>query len=228
MWRDAVTQTRAMLLTVTGSNLLTMNEMKSLRAELDQIVAQADPGTSLRELAYVWDLMGDRAEFLFSDSRSASGDRHRRPTILPSYAANQLVPVITPLESIVPPNVDPQAWRDAVNQTREMLLTVTESNRLTVRKMGYLRADLEQVVARVLAHPESAVNELAVLWNDKTDRAAPPSKERRLPGENQSPRPSILSPRSNSVGDAPLAPAPARHPIDLIREHIPTVLPYSS
>ena len=182
-WRDAVSQTRAMLLTVTGSNLLTVKEMNALRAELETIVARTGPGTAVRELACVWDIMGDRAEFLFKDSRSPDGDRHHRPTILPSYGATQVIPVIVPLESIVPPGVDPDAWRDAVIQTREMLLAVTDSKQLTIKKMNSLRAELEQVVARALAHPESAVDELAVIWNKKADRVCTRSRTAGLPAK---------------------------------------------
>ena len=84
-WRDAVQQTHAMLVTVTGSNLLDVAEMRQLRAELDQAVARARtrPETALGELAAIWNVQADRAEFLFKDSRSASGDRHPRPKILP-------------------------------------------------------------------------------------------------------------------------------------------------
>jgi len=84
-WRETVRQTRAMLMTVTSSNLLDIKEMERLRAELDQFVArvQADPDTGLSELAAIWDEMAERAEFLFRDDRSPDGHRHPRPKILP-------------------------------------------------------------------------------------------------------------------------------------------------
>jgi hypothetical protein len=88
-WRDAVARTRAMLISVTGSNLLDKKEMARLIAELDQFVARARarPETALRELADMWDLVAERAEFLFRDSRSADGTRHRRPELLPPARA---------------------------------------------------------------------------------------------------------------------------------------------
>ncbi|MFI5456906.1 MAG: hypothetical protein ACHRXM_15785 [Isosphaerales bacterium] len=84
-WRDAVRQTRAMLTTVTSSNLLDMKEMERLRTELDQFVARAraHPDTGPGELAAIWNEMAERAEFLFRDNRSADGVRHPRPRILP-------------------------------------------------------------------------------------------------------------------------------------------------
>jgi hypothetical protein len=84
-WRDAVDQTRAMLVTVIDSNLLDLKDMDNLRVELAQHVgrASAQPATAVRELAEIWNEAADRGEFLFRDSRSASGERHARPKILP-------------------------------------------------------------------------------------------------------------------------------------------------
>jgi hypothetical protein len=84
-WHDAVSQTQAMLQTVTASNLLGIDEMRALRAELDAAVARvrAKPETAPDELAGVWNAMHERAAFLFQDSRSPSGHRHLRPAILP-------------------------------------------------------------------------------------------------------------------------------------------------
>jgi hypothetical protein len=88
VWRDAVDKTRAMLMTVVGSNLLDRGDMDKLRIELDQFVARAraHPETATTELAAVWDEMADRAEFLFQDSRAPTQDRHVRPKILPARA----------------------------------------------------------------------------------------------------------------------------------------------
>ena len=87
-WRDAIDQTRAMLITVTGSNLLDIKDMDRLRVELSQHVRRAcdQPATALGELAEVWDQVADRGEFLLRDSRSLSGQRHPRPKILPPRA----------------------------------------------------------------------------------------------------------------------------------------------
>ena len=45
--------------------------------------AQAHPETGTRQLAAIWNLITERAEFLFKDSRSADGARHARPKLLP-------------------------------------------------------------------------------------------------------------------------------------------------
>ena len=98
VWRDAVDQTRAMLTTVTGSNLLDVKDMDKLRAELDQHVDRAtdNPETAVRELALIWDEIADRGEFLFNDSRSLSGLRHPRPKVLPPRSGK------TPVKSAAP------------------------------------------------------------------------------------------------------------------------------
>ena len=89
-WREAVRETHDLLVTVTGSNLLDRRQMLSLRQELEQTVARAraHPETARDELAGVWNLVADRAEFVFRDGRSASGMRHVRPTILPPRPEN--------------------------------------------------------------------------------------------------------------------------------------------
>ena len=89
-WREAVRETHDLLVTVTGSNLLDRQQMLSLRQELEQTVAraQAHPETARDELAGVWNLVADRAGFVFRDGRSASGMRHVRPRILPPRPEN--------------------------------------------------------------------------------------------------------------------------------------------
>jgi hypothetical protein len=79
-WRDAVEQTHAMLETVVSANLLDLDQMKALRAELEAAVkrAKADPATARAELAAIWDGIADRGEFLLTEN-----DRHPRPKVLP-------------------------------------------------------------------------------------------------------------------------------------------------
>ena len=90
VWHDAVDQTRAMLTTVTGSNLLEVNDMDKLRAELDKHVDRSTdrPESAVRELAEIWDETAERGEFLFNDSRSLSGIRHPRPRYCRPGAGN--------------------------------------------------------------------------------------------------------------------------------------------
>jgi len=74
-WRDAVSETHAMLVTVTASNLLDMAALRSLRGKVAMRAARARPETALSELAGLWDDTLDRAGPLL--------DRHPRPKLLP-------------------------------------------------------------------------------------------------------------------------------------------------
>jgi hypothetical protein len=166
-WQYAVTRTHAMLVDVTASNLLGLGEMRDLRAELDRAVARArkHPETAVAELAAIWDDTSERAEFLLRDTRSVTGDRHPRPEILPSYGADRVAPALDPLGDMTPPGVDAARWRDAVSRTRDLVLEATSSRLISTMRMRDLRGELDRAVARALAHPESAVKELAGMWD---------------------------------------------------------------
>jgi len=119
-------------------------------------------------------------------------ERYRQRAL---YGATQVIPAIDPLQAIVPVGVDPAAWRDAVSQTRAMLLTVTSSNLLNVKEMTNLRIELDQLVARANGHPEAAMGELAEIWNQMTDRAEFLFKDSRSKDGDRHPRPKILPPK---------------------------------
>jgi hypothetical protein len=195
-WRDAVAGTHAMLLTVTASNLLGLAAMRDLRLELDGAVARAraHPETAVAELAAIWDDMSERGEFLLKDTRPLKGDRHPRPEFLPSYGADRVAPALDPLVELAPPGVDPGRWRDAVARTRGLLLDVTASKLISAMWMKDLRRELDRAVARARAYPESAVNELAVVW-DSLDRSHQSLFPDRTSTRSGHARPDIFLPR---------------------------------
>jgi hypothetical protein len=119
-----------------------------------------------------------------------------------AYGLTQVVPAIDPLAEITPPSLDPIAWRDAVLQTHAMLATVTSSNLLDAAEMRQLRAELDQAVTQARTHPETALNELAAIWNVQADRAGFLFKDSRSASGDRHPRPKILPPRPTK------APAP--------------------
>jgi hypothetical protein len=121
------------------------------------------------------------------------------------YGAAHVVPAIDPLEAIVPPGVDPDAWRDAVRQTRAMLMTVTSSNLLDIEELEELRRELDQFVARARAHPETGRLELAAIWNELSDRGEFLFKDSRSPSGDRHPRPKILPPKPEKSRARPTA-----------------------
>src|SRR6478672_3090920 len=74
-WRRAVADTHAMLVALTASNLLDLDQMQALRAELAACVARARPETARSELARLWDSLAARAGPVVT--------RLARPRILP-------------------------------------------------------------------------------------------------------------------------------------------------
>jgi hypothetical protein len=111
-----------------------------------------------------------------------------------AYGASHVVSVIGPLKEVVPPDVEPTAWRDAVDKTRAMLTTVVGSNLLDLDDMNKLRTELDQLVARVQAHPESARTELAAIWDEMADRAEFLFQDSRSPTHDRHVRPKLLPP----------------------------------
>jgi hypothetical protein len=194
-WRNAVGDTRSLLTTVIGSNLLNLREMEGLRTEIQQIVqrAQAQPGTACLELAAIWDSIGERGEFLLADSRSATGERHTRPRLLPSYGQTRVVPALDALDGIVPPGVSTADWHDAVERTRALFLTVTNSGRLSIAELRTLRAELDAEVARACAHPNQAVAILTTTWNQASRAFQSWSNQGANSGRIAHPKPKILA-----------------------------------
>ena len=111
-----------MLITVTSSNLLDIEEMDRLRAELDQFVAQvqADPDTGLSELAAIWNEMAERPSFCsgMTDLRTENATRARR-----SYRPGPKSPGPSrPWPAVEAPETAPSDGEDAgTDQVREPL-----------------------------------------------------------------------------------------------------------
>ncbi len=112
-----------------------------------------------------------------------------------AYGVSHVVSVIEPLWKITPPGMEPRAWADALEETRAMLTTVVSSNVLDVDEMNRLKAELEESVAETLAHPESATDNLAGVWNKMSNRAEFLFQDSRSPDHLRHPRPKILPPR---------------------------------
>ena len=109
------------------------------------------------------------------------------------FGATRVAPAIDPLAEIVPPGVEPDAWRRAVAETHEAIVTLTAANLLDLAQMRALRDDLTACVTRARAQPETARAELAGLWNELAHRAGPVLNARH-------PRPALLPPPDPRIG----------------------------
>jgi hypothetical protein len=133
-----------------------------------------------------------------------------------AYGASHVVSAIDSLKEVTPPDVDPGLWRDSVDKTHAMLMTVVASNLLDQDDMDKLRQELDQFVARGRVHPETAKNELAAIWNEMSDRAEFLFQDSRDPTKNRHPRPKSLPPRppkatAKANATAKSNPAPSAH-----------------
>ena len=77
-----------------------------------------------------------------------------------------------------------------------MLTTVVASNLLDLDDMDRLRVELDERVASVKSHPETATTELAAIWNEMADRAEFLFQDSRAPTQDRHVRPKILPPRA--------------------------------
>jgi hypothetical protein len=109
-----------------------------------------------------------------------------------AYGMSQVVPAVDPMAEIAPPGMDRAAWRDAVARTRSLLVTVTASNLLGFGEMRALRDELDQAVGRSRARPDTAVDELAAVWDAMADRAGFLLRDSRSLTGDRHPRPKIL------------------------------------
>ncbi|MGO9599963.1 MAG: hypothetical protein ACLP7Q_18390 [Isosphaeraceae bacterium] len=112
-----------------------------------------------------------------------------------AFGATRVAPVIDSLAQIVPQGMDAETWRRAVQQTHDMLVTVTSANLLDLEQMKVLRDELRQAVARANAHPETSRDELAGVWNAMADRAEFVLQEGNSGRRKSHPRPATLPPR---------------------------------
>ena len=118
---------------------------------------------------------------------------------LAEFGRAEVARAIDPMERLHPPGIDPRAWIQAVADTHTMLIGLTSSGLLDLEVMTSLRDDVRSRVAR--STPDTALSELAGLWEDLEVRAGPVISSDVAPVNPNSrhaqrisrpPRPSIL------------------------------------
>jgi hypothetical protein len=109
-----------------------------------------------------------------------------------AYGAKHVAPAIDGMAAIDPPGVARDDWEDAIRRTHALIVTVTDSNLLSIGQMNDLRAELNQTVERSLKRPETALDELAHVWNTLAARAAFLFRDTRSTDGRRHIRPAIL------------------------------------
>lgn len=87
------------------------------------------------------------------------------------------------------PEIHPDAWRKAIEQTHAMLVTLTAANLIGRDQMTELGTSVSERVERAKRHPETARMELSRLWDEISDRAG-------IIIDARHPRPAILPPKA--------------------------------
>jgi len=128
-----------------------------------------------------------------------------RYNALAEFGASKVAPAIDPLAQMVPPDVPPNDWRLAVDDTHAMLLALTGAGVLDQSQMEQLRQDISDRVAQ--ARPETARQALADLWDDLERKAGPviapdltppPPNSRHAARNSRPARPRLLGPPSKN------------------------------
>ena len=102
------------------------------------------------------------------------------------FGRTAVAPAIDPLAEVVPPDVDPRAWAEAVAGTHDLLDRLVGANVLTLAAMEALRDDLADRVTSARERPDRAGLILVGLWVEMEAKAGP-----ALAG---APRPRLLAP----------------------------------
>jgi hypothetical protein len=104
-----------------------------------------------------------------------------------AYGRIHVATAIDPIARFVPPGISDGAWTQAVAETHNMLVDVTGANLLDLNQMKALRDEVQARVART--RPETALHELADLWDELGANAGPVVTRRLV-------RPALLPPAS--------------------------------
>jgi hypothetical protein len=153
-WAEAVSETHAMLDRVAGAGVLDQGQVETLRAEMRARVRRATPQTAVRELIEIWVDM---------DSKAAPIIGARYPALF------KFTMVVNLLMYKNPPDVDPWAWREALAETRLMLLNVTVSGVLSGAEQDDLADRISSDLSKV--RPGAALDALALIWDGMADKA---------------------------------------------------------
>jgi hypothetical protein len=119
-------------------------------------------------------------------------DWRARYRALADYGARHVAPTIDALADQVPPGVKPDQWKLAVSDTHAMLERLTAAGLLDRKRMEALRAEVAARVANAQADPETAVGELARLWDDMEAKAGPILLRGSTKPPNPPKRPALL------------------------------------
>ncbi len=98
-------------------------------------------------------------------------DWRARYRVRAEFGATQVAAAIDPLALVAPSGVDAGRWRTVVEQTHQLLVTLTGSNVLDRPQMEALRDEIKAMVAE--ARPDNAAALLSKFWSEQKRNAGP-------------------------------------------------------
>lgn len=108
------------------------------------------------------------------------------------FGVREVAPLVLKFQQVEPPGVEPRDWDRALSDTRMLVVDAATPGKLTVEEETALRDEIQAALDRARARPETAVRELAGVW----DRLAAAAEKVRPAGsqdlDRSHPRPPIL------------------------------------
>jgi hypothetical protein len=154
-WARIVDQGRRMLVGLTASGTMNLDQMRRLRAEIQETILAARPETAAGTLASLW-----------SDLERRAGPGLTRS---PRF---ELAGAVRGLSGIVPAGLERERWMLAIVQTRAMLTALLEKDPMPATERRRLREAIEAIASR--SKPETAAADLESVWELVADSRAIP------------------------------------------------------
>lgn len=145
-WARVVEQARAVLVGLTASGTMDLDQMRRLRGQIQEMVLSARPETAAPALASLWNDL----------ERRAGPGLTRAPRF-------ELAGALGALAKIEAEGVAPEHWALLIVQTRAMLVALGNPRPLPMDVRRALRQRIEERLAR--ATPKTAAADLAEVWD---------------------------------------------------------------
>lgn len=170
-WRRLTSTTRRMVEKVVRSGVLDESRLTQLSRTWRERAEAAKPETALIQLTRVWIEMETAAGPKIATTRQGDpkDDLPAQPDIRSALALALTIP---PLENRPPHGVNPDAWANALADTRWMLAAVFYSQTLSADQLADFAKTVRARAAKIAANPDSSgADELLGIWDDAQARA---------------------------------------------------------
>jgi hypothetical protein len=145
-WARIVEQARRLVVGLTASGTMNIDQMRRLRAEIQELTLAARPETVAGSLESLW-----------SDLERRAGPGLTRA---PRF---ELASTISRLSRLEPPGLERERWLASVVNTRAMLTALAATGQIPTSERRRLRERIEAIVSK--SKNETAVHDLHSVWD---------------------------------------------------------------